>query len=164
MKKIYDRSVSEVLENGKTVSLVSLTFPLLLENVFLLLYGTVNVSQAVAAILTGATIPSGRLTETYAKNIKDIPAENTQRDEAYIFYEERLSVGYRYFAGAQVPVLYPFGYGLSYTSFAYYDLKCTAVDNGFEITVGIKNTGCYAGKEVAEERTRSYSPPNPTPF
>lgn len=42
MKKIYDRSVSEVLENGKTVSLVSLTFPLLLENVFLLLYGTVN--------------------------------------------------------------------------------------------------------------------------
>ncbi len=113
-------------------------------------FGGQNVSQAVAAILTGATIPSGRLTETYAKNIKDIPAENTQRDEAYIFYEERLSVGYRYFAGAQVPVLYPFGYGLSYTSFAYYDLKCTAVDNGFEITVGIKNTGCYAGKEVVQ--------------
>ena len=67
-----------------------------------------------------------------------------------MFYEERLKVGYRYFAGAQTPVLYPFGYGLSYTTFQYADLKVKEQNDGFDVSVHVKNCGQMDGQEVVQ--------------
>ena len=67
-------------------------------------------------------------------------------------YEEGIYVGYRYYDTFDVPVAYEFGYGLSYTTFAYSDIRLssTAFKDKMEISVNIKNTGKQAGKEVAE--------------
>jgi len=59
-------------------------------------------------------------------------------------------VGYRYFDSFNVPVSYPFGYGLSYTTFDYSDAKIAKKDDGYEVTVSVKNSGKHEGKEVVE--------------
>ena len=109
-------------------------------------FGGQNVSQAVANVLAGKVNPSGRLTETYAYSIKDIPSENTRRDEACMYYDETWHVGYRHFATENVPVLYPFGYGLSYTEFAYSNLQVC----GNTVSVDVENVGKMDGKEVVQ--------------
>jgi beta-glucosidase len=68
----------------------------------------------------------------------------------YTDYEEDVYVGYRYFDSFEVPVSYPFGFGLSYTTFEYSDAKIAAKDDAYEVSVTIKNTGKYEGKEVVE--------------
>lgn len=68
----------------------------------------------------------------------------------YTNYEEDIYVGYRYFDAFNVPVSYPFGYGLSYTTFAYSDAKIAEEGEAYTITVNVKNTGKKAGKEVVE--------------
>lgn len=102
---------------------------------------------AVLDILTGAVNPSGHLNETYPEKYEDTPAfyhyPAKQRDAQY---REGLYIGYRYYESAQVPVRYPFGYGLSYTSFAYSDLEVTDAGVIFTLT----NTGNYDGAEVAQ--------------
>ena len=68
----------------------------------------------------------------------------------YTNYEEDVYVGYRYFDSFDVPVSYPFGFGLSYTNFEYSDAKIAEKDDAYEVTVTVKNTGKYEGKEVVE--------------
>jgi beta-glucosidase len=68
----------------------------------------------------------------------------------YTNYEEDIYVGYRYFDSFNVPVSYPFGFGLSYTSFEYSDAKIAEKDGAYEVSVTIKNTGDREGKEVVE--------------
>ena len=68
----------------------------------------------------------------------------------YTNYEEDIYVGYRYFDSFDVPVSYPFGFGLSYTTFEYSDAKITEKGDAFEINVTVKNTGAREGKEVVE--------------
>ena len=68
----------------------------------------------------------------------------------YTEYEEDIYVGYRYFDSFDVPVSYPFGYGLSYTTFAYSDARIAHKDDGYDISVTVKNTGDREGKEVVE--------------
>ena len=68
----------------------------------------------------------------------------------YTDYEEDIYVGYRYFDSFNVPVSYPFGFGLSYTTFAYSDAKITEKDDAYEVSVTVKNTGKHEGKEVVE--------------
>ena len=68
----------------------------------------------------------------------------------YTEYEEDIYVGYRYFDSFEVPVAYPFGYGLSYTTFEYADAKVADKGEGYEVTVTVKNTGDREGKEVVE--------------
>ena len=109
-------------------------------------FGGQNVSQAVARVVSGAVNPSGRLTETYAYSLRDIPSENTRRDEGHMFYDETWHVGYRHFTAENVPVLYPFGYGLSYTEFAYSNLQV----RGNTVSVDVENTGTMDGKEVVQ--------------
>ena len=102
---------------------------------------------AVYDIITGAVNPSGKLAETYPVAYEDTPAFNYYpAKERTSEYREGLYIGYRYFDTAHVPVKYPFGYGLSYTTFEYTDLKVNAEGATFKIT----NTGKCDGAEIAQ--------------
>lgn len=102
---------------------------------------------ALVEVLTGAQNPCGKLAETWARSYADTPAkENFGGDGPTVEYREGLYVGYRYYDTAGVPTAFPFGYGLSYTSFAYSDLN--ADENGVSLTV--TNTGSCAGAEVVQ--------------
>jgi beta-glucosidase len=129
-----------------------------------------EVGNSIADILSGRKTPSGKLSDTWpirleehysSKNFpldapKPVFLEKNRGDVAdeknvgYTNYEEDIYVGYRYFDTFKVNVSYPFGYGLSYTTFAY--SNPTVTDNGddVEVSVTITNTGKYSGKEVAE--------------
>ena len=102
---------------------------------------------ALVEVLTGAQNPCGKLAETWARSYADTPArENFGGDGPTVEYREGLYVGYRYYDTAGVPTAFPFGYGLSYTSFAYSDLK--ADEKG--VTLTVTNTGSCAGAEVVQ--------------
>ena len=102
---------------------------------------------ALVEVLTGAQNPCGKLAETWARSYADTPArENFGGDGPTVEYREGLYVGYRYYDTAGVPTAFPFGYGLSYTSFAYSDLK--ADETG--VTLTVTNTGSCAGAEVVQ--------------
>ena len=126
-------------------------------------------ANAVADVLTGKANPSGRLPMTFPINFMDHPSsanfpynydrnagnqgrgpQQPRKDVDYTNYEEGIYVGYRYFATAGKEVSYPFGYGLSYTTFSYTKPVVKAVADGFEATVTVTNTGAVAGKEVVE--------------
>ena len=102
---------------------------------------------ALVDVLTGAQNPCGKLAETWACSHDDTPAkENFGGDGPTVEYREGLYVGYRYYDTAGVPTAFPFGYGLSYTTFAYSDLK--ADETG--VTLTVTNTGSCAGAEVVQ--------------
>ena len=101
--------------------------------------------QAAAHLLTGKVTPSGKLTETWPLKLSDVPSYKTF-GKKYTYYSEGIYTGYRYYQKAEVPVRFPFGYGLSYTSFAYADLKIK--DN--QITAKITNTGAVSGAEIVQ--------------
>ena len=98
-------------------------------------------------VLTGATCPSGKLNETYAYSLEDVASTSYYPAiERSSEYREGLYMGYRYFDTAGVKVRFPFGFGLSYTTFAYSDLT---VDGG-GVTFTITNTGECDGAEIAQ--------------
>lgn len=104
-------------------------------------------AKAALNILTGKINPSGKLSETHPFKYEDTPtAKYFPGKEVTAEYKEGLYVGYRYFDTNNVKVRYPFGYGLSYTSFEYSDLEV----NKNEVTFKIKNTGKFNGKEIAQ--------------
>lgn len=104
-------------------------------------------ASAMLRTLTGEICPSGRLNETYALRYEDTPAyAYYPSKERSSEYREGLYVGYRYYDTVQKPVRFPFGYGLSYTSFVYDDFK---VDKD-GITLTVKNTGKVDGAEVVQ--------------
>lgn len=98
-------------------------------------------------VLTGRVTPSGKLAETWPRHLSDVPSSADYPAEGRCAeYREGLYVGYRYFQTAGVPVAFPFGFGLSYTSFAYSDLAASERGVSFTVT----NTGGRAGAEVAQ--------------
>ena len=102
---------------------------------------------AVLDVLTGKVNPGGHLAETWPLHMEENPSyHNFGGPGRNVEYREGLYVGYRYYQTAGVPVAYPFGYGLSYTTFAYSNL--TATPNG--VTVTVENTGDRAGDEVVQ--------------
>ncbi|MFF3063998.1 glycoside hydrolase family 3 C-terminal domain-containing protein [Oerskovia sp. NPDC057915] len=104
-------------------------------------------AEAVVRVLTGAVNPSGRLAESYPVRLEDVPNVRYYPGEGVdAEYREGPYVGYRYYSTVGVPVAFPFGFGLSYTTFAYADL---AVD-GAGVTFTLTNTGDVAGAEVAQ--------------
>ena len=109
---------------------------------------------AVADVLCGDVNPSGKLTDTLAGKFDDYPSSETfNESDDYVKYYEDIYVGYRYFEtieGAADKVIYPFGFGLSYTTFEICDLN--ANDDGSQITINakVKNIGEYAGREVVQ--------------
>lgn len=131
--------------------------------------------NSVADILSGKVNPSGKLTMTFPTSAMSVPANKNFPDASKIDlkemiasfmgggkqqsdrpnidftnYEEDIYVGYRYFDTFNVPVSYPFGYGLSYTTFDYSNMSSTDNGKSFTFTCTITNSGSKAGKEVAE--------------
>ena len=125
--------------------------------------------NSVVDVLSGKQSPSGKFTMTWpikftdAYSSKNFPIDEDPRIDMlnqgkkgnvrnvdYTEYEEDVYVGYRYFDSFDVPVSYPFGYGLSYTTFEYSDAKIEQKNDIYDVTVTIKNTGDREGKEVVE--------------
>lgn len=104
-------------------------------------------TKAILRVLTGAVNPSGKLAETYPLRYEDIPSyHNFPGKEVSVEYRESLYIGYRYYDTANVDVLFPFGFGLSYTSFEYTNIHVTTEGVTFNLT----NSGEMAGMEVAQ--------------
>jgi len=103
-------------------------------------------------VLTGKVSPSGKLSDTIARQISDYPSDPTFGDSIRNYYTEDIYVGYRYFETAAADkVLFPFGFGLSYTDFKIQTVTCENVDNSsIYIRVSVQNTGAAAGKEVVQ--------------
>jgi beta-glucosidase len=125
--------------------------------------------NSVVDVLSGKQSPSGKFTMTWpikftdAYSSKNFPIDQDPRIDMlnqgqkgnvknvdYTDYEEDIYVGYRYFDSFEVPVSYPFGFGLSYTTFEYSDAKIAEKDDAYEISVIVKNTGSLEGKEIVE--------------
>ena len=113
-------------------------------------YGGEFVNKAVAEVLTGKVNPSGKLTETFPLSLEDVPSENAYRDEAVMVYSEGLNVGYRYFDSFDVPVLFPFGFGLSYSEFRYGNLTVGKDGENIKVRFEIENVSDMDGKEAAQ--------------
>ena len=105
---------------------------------------------ALVDMLTGKTNPSGKLSDTWALNYSDYPSSENFYNNSETYYYEDIYNGYRYFETFGIETAYPFGYGLSYTSFEIADLELEI--SGDIITVGatVKNTGSVSGKEVVQ--------------
>ncbi len=112
--------------------------------------------RAIAEILFGDVNPSGRLTVTYPNSWEEMPAfGNYPGKDGKVFYKEGIFVGYRYYDAKGIEPVFPFGFGLSYTTFDYSGLKITpekmgSDDNTVEVSLNVKNTGARAGKEVVQ--------------
>ncbi|QPC85167.1 glycoside hydrolase family 3 C-terminal domain-containing protein [Phototrophicus methaneseepsis] len=110
---------------------------------------------AIADILFGKINPSAKLAETFPRTLADTPAQgNWPGDAGVVRYGEGLLIGYRYYDAKEMPVQFPFGYGLSYTTFEYSNPAVSAeafkdVD-GVTVTVDVTNTGDVAGKEIVQ--------------
>ena len=107
----------------------------------------------VADVLTGKVSPSGKMSDTVARTIKDYPSDKNFGDRFRNFYAEDIYVGYRYFETfAKDRVVYPFGFGLSYTTFSVETKETSYDENTFtaQIAVRVTNTGSVAGKEVVQ--------------
>lgn len=113
--------------------------------------GGMEGGHGVVDVLTGAVNPCGRLTDTIAKSIDDYPSTRNFGDEVSNLYAEDIYVGYRYFETiAKDKVLYPFGYGLSYTTFDHQLVKAWEDADTIYLEMEISNTGALAGKEVLQ--------------
>lgn len=114
--------------------------------------------EAIASVLTGKVNPSGKLTETFPLAYEDTPAAKCYADTKITRYEEGLDVGYRYYDTYGVPVLFPFGYGLSYSKFEYSEIKLVQKDCfSLEVCYNVSNTSDLDGKEVSEVYVRAMS-------
>ena len=116
-------------------------------------------AEAVAGILFGEINPSGKLAETFPNKIQDTPAYiNWPGELNETRYGEGLYIGYRYYDSREMPVLFPFGFGLSYTTFKYSNPKTSVTSfkdfNGVIVSVDITNTGEITGKEVVQVYVR----------
>ena len=125
--------------------------------------------NSVVDVLSGKQSPSGKFTMTWpiqftdAYSSRNFPVDQNVRVDFmntgergnvknvdFTDYEEDIYVGYRYFDSFDVPVSYPFGFGLSYTTFEYSDANVKQKNDIYDVTVTVKNTGKYEGKEVVE--------------
>jgi beta-glucosidase len=106
---------------------------------------------AIADLLAGRANPSGRLAETIPLRLQDNPSYlNFPGELGVVRYGEGVFVGYRGYDACEQEVSYPFGHGLSYTSFGYTDLDVALDEHGGTVAVTVTNTGSRAGKEVVQ--------------
>ena len=152
-----NRRVVVVLANGSVVSLTGWrrSAPAILETWL----GGQGGGHAVAEILAGRRAPEGRLAETIPHRLADTPAfGNFPGEFGHVRYGEGVLVGYRWYDARDVAVAYPFGHGLTYTTFAYDELSATVTGSGedttVEVSVRVTNTGQVAGAEVVQVYVR----------
>ncbi len=112
------------------------------------------VGEALADILFGKVNPSGKLAETLPCKLSDNPSYLTFGNGKAVEYNEGLFVGYRYYDKKEMPVAFPFGYGLSYTTFVYSNLTVSQSElsdsDTLKVTVDVTNTGSTEGKEIVQ--------------
>jgi len=113
--------------------------------------GGMTGGTGTADVLTGKISPCGKLTDTIAKHVEDYPSAPYFGDPVRNFYSEDIYVGYRYFETfAPDKVLYPFGFGLSYTTFQIKTNDITELSNKWDFIITVTNTGSCSGKEVVQ--------------
>lgn len=149
---LYNKNIITVLINGSVILLnqVKQYSAAVIESY----YAGQALGKALPLALTGAVVPSGRLAETFLSKESDSYAYGEEDDED-IFYAERTSVGYRYYAEKAIKTQYAFGYGLSYSRFTYCDFYAdkSFLDEGTEgvnVYVTLKNDGVFDAKEVVQ--------------
>jgi beta-glucosidase len=137
-----------VLENGSPITMPWLDS---VHGVLEAWYPGVQGGQAIADILFGDVNPSGKLPVTFPRQEADLPQPTIDANNLNVTYSEELLLGYRWFDAKNIDPLFPFGYGLSYTSFSYSGLR-THADHGGNVTATftVTNTGSRAGTEVAQ--------------
>ena len=118
---------------------------------------------ALADVLTGAVNPSGKLAETFPNSIYDTPTfPHFPARNRHANYGEGIFIGYRYYDTKNLRPLFPFGFGLSYTTFSYTGIKAAATSikdtDALTVEVSVKNTGPVAGKEVVQFYLREQHP------
>jgi beta-glucosidase len=116
---------------------------------------------AIADVLYGKVNPCGKLAETFPQRLMDTPAYiNYPGENGAVRYGEGIFMGYRYYDAKEVPTLFPFGYGLSYTTFDYQNPKVSSQSfrdvDGLTVSVAVTNTGKMAGKEVVQVYVRDH--------
>ena len=113
--------------------------------------GGMTGGTGTADVLTGKISPCGKLTDTIAKHVEDYPSAPYFGDPVRNFYSEDIYVGYRYFETfAPDKVLYPFGFGLSYTTFQIKTNDITELSDKWNFIITVTNTGSCSGKEVVQ--------------
>jgi len=114
--------------------------------------GGEGVAEAAYELLFGEKNPCGKLAETFPVSLEDTPAYGNFGEDAGddICYKEGIYIGYRYYDSMKVPVRYPFGYGLSYTSFEYSGLKVAKEGGRVIVSFTVTNTGDRAGREISQ--------------
>jgi beta-glucosidase len=109
--------------------------------------GGMESGNAVADVLCGCVNPCGKLADTIARRYQDYPSASSFGGDDHTAYEEDIFVGYRYFSTfAKDRILYPFGFGLSYTSF---HMACVSFEN-MKAAIRVTNTGGLPGREVVQ--------------
>lgn len=164
-----NKLIEALCQSGKRISVLlccgaPITMPWIDKvNAVLLCYlGGQSAGRAAASLVYGDVNPSGKLAETFPLSLGDIPASaNFPANPAYCNYAESIYVGYRYFNTTATKTLFPFGYGLSYTTFEYSGITATCDDKELTVSFTIKNTGKTDGAEVAQLYV---SENNPTTF
>ena len=154
-EKLYE-SIKDITENvvfisfgGSPYDISSISYAKAILNMYL---GGEGVASACVNLLIGRDNPSGKLSETWPYDIKDTPCygsfgrSNEKTDD--VPYKESLYIGYRYYDSFNIPVRYSFGHGMSYTSYAYDDMKITKENGQYTVSVSITNTGTVKGKET----------------
>lgn len=119
--------------------------------VLLVWQGGMESGNAAADLLCGAVNPCGRLSDTVARSYEDYPSSSSFGGRNFNHYEEDIYVGYRWFETfKKETVLYPFGFGLSYTDFSVRFVSAERGKDGFSFTASVKNIGTMSGKEVLQ--------------
>lgn len=114
-------------------------------------YGGNETGNVIADVLFGDTNPSGKLSLSFPKRVQDNPAFlNFRAEGGRTVYGEDIYIGYRYYEFAEREVLFPFGHGLSYTTFEFADLEATEKDGKLQVGVTVKNSGKVKGAEVVQ--------------
>ncbi len=114
-------------------------------------YGGEAHEEALAEMLIGKSVPSGKLAETFPLNIESTYCGTDRSDGFVEEYNDRVFVGYRYYEKYNIPVLFPFGYGLSYATFEYSNLKVEKLgETEYTVSYDITNTSKIDAKEVSQ--------------
>lgn len=161
--QVLEKAIMEAKSaNGKVVVIVNATGPIDLTNyeqdinaILCPFFAGMRGGKVTADALYGLYNPSGKLPLSWPKRYCDSPAyKNFPGENKEVWYGEGMYVGYRWYDARQIPVAYPFGYGLSYTTFELTDLKISETANVDKdevmIQVKVRNTGHVAGSEVVQ--------------
>ena len=143
-----NKNIVVILQNGSPVSLPFIDSIKGLIEAYL---GGSKGAESLKDILYGKVNPSGRLTETFPVEYKDVVSKNNFANNShYTLYKESIFVGYRYYNTFNKKVLFPFGYGLSYSDVSYSNLQVKKLDDGIDIKVTVKNNSNIPCKEVVQ--------------